>query len=72
MPGGHLPESDADLFRLLAANTRRVIEQEERPFGRSSSPRWPETKAALLDLAAQWESMAADAEAMARSQDSCG
>jgi hypothetical protein len=50
---------DAATFRRFAAHVRKLIEQEERPFGRGQSPRWPETRALLLDLAAQWEAMAA-------------
>ena len=55
----------ADSYRQRAAFYRNVIEQAECPGGRGSYPRWPKTKAILVQMAEGFECYAAAADARA-------
>lgn len=55
-------------YRESAAQWRKLIEKEEEPGGRGSSPHWLETRAILVEMAEGYERDAADAEARAEGQ----
>ncbi len=57
---------NAEWFRDHAARFRKLIEKEERDSG-GHSPTWPNTKAALLEMAELCDRNAEYAEARSRS-----